>query len=82
VSVYNEMQLSSFIDRSSPGCGVEEQLSVLSEKAGVPYEPASKSVPDEVVQLVDRGDRIGAIRKYRELTGCGSEEAKEVIAGL
>ena len=80
---YNELQLSSFIDQVFERLRkIEEQLGVLSEKAGVPYEAPSKSAPEEVVQLVEAGDRIGAIRKYRELTGCGAEEAKEVVAGL
>ncbi|MET0557668.1 MAG: hypothetical protein ABW065_03210 [Solirubrobacterales bacterium] len=83
MSVYNELQLSSFIDQVFARLrGIEAQLEILSEKAGVPYSPAGKDVPDEVVELAQAGDRIGAIRKYRELTGCGSEEAKEVVAGL
>lgn len=34
------------------------------------------------MELVLNGDRIGAIRKYRELTGVGMEEAQEAIAGV
>jgi len=83
VSVYNELQLSSFIDQVFARLRkIEEQLAVLSEKAGVPYEAPSQSAPQEVVELVAQGDRIGAIRKHRELTGCGMDEAKEVVAGL
>jgi ribosomal protein L7/L12 len=83
VSVYNEAQLSSFVDQVFARLRkIEEQLAVLSEQAGVSYEAPSKSVPEEVVRLVEAGDRLGALRKYRELTGCGSEEAKEVVAGL
>ena len=83
VSVYHETQLSSFVDQVFARLRkIEEQLAVLSEKAEVPYEAPSKSVPDEVIRLVEAGDRLGAIRKYRELTGCGAEEAKEAIAGL
>ena len=83
MSVYNELQLSSFIDQVFARLrAIEEQLAVLSEKAGVPYEAPSQSAPKEVVDLVAQGDRIGAIRKYRELTGCGMDEAKEVVAGL
>ena len=83
MSAYNELQLSSFIDQVFERLRkIEEQVSVLSEKAGVPYEAPSQNAPQEVVDLVQQGDRIGAIRKYRELTGCGSEEAKEVVAGL
>lgn len=83
MSAYNELQLSSFIDQVFERLRkIEEQLAVLSEKAGVPYEAPSKSAPEAVVEMVQQGDRIGAIRKYRELTGCGMDEAKEVVAGL
>lgn len=83
MSVYNELQLSSFIDQVFERLRkIEAQLAVLSEKAGVPYEAPSQTVPEEVLKLVESGDRIGAIRKYRELTGCGAEEAKEMVAGL
>lgn len=30
--------------------------------------------------MVEAGDRIGAIRKYRELTGLGMDAAQEAIA--
>lgn len=81
--VYNEMQLSSFMDQVFERLRkIEEHLSVLSEKAGVPHEAPSKSAPEEVVGLARQGDRIGAMRKYRELTGCGAAEAQEVVAGL
>lgn len=83
MSVYNETQLSSFVDQVFARLrAIEEQVAVLSEKAGVPYEAPSQTAPAEVVELVQAGDRVGAIRKYRELTGCGMDEAKEVVAGL
>ncbi len=80
---YNELQLSSFIDQVFERLrGIEAQLAVLSEKAGVPYEAPSQTAPPEVAELVAAGDRIGAIRKYRELTGAGMAEAQEAIAKL
>jgi ribosomal protein L7/L12 len=83
MSAYNELQLSSFIDQVFERLrAIEAQLALLSEKAGVPYQAPSKNTPPEVVELVEQGDRIAAIRKYRELTGCGMDEAKEAIAKL
>jgi large subunit ribosomal protein L7/L12 len=35
-----------------------------------------------VRELVMRGDKIRAIKLYREETGCGLREAKQVIDGL
>ncbi len=83
MSAYNELQLSSFVDQIFERLrAIEGQLAILSEKAGVPYEAPGRSAPEEVLELVQAGDRIGAVRKYRELTGCGLEEAKEMIAKL
>lgn len=83
MSAYNELQLSSFIDQVFERLrGIEAQLAILSEKAGVPYEAPSQNAPAEVVELVQSGDRMGAMRKYRELTGAGMAEAQEAIAKL
>ena len=62
--------------------GIEAQLAVLSEKAGVPYAAPSDGAPPEVVQLAQSGDQMGAIKHYRELTGASFEEAREVVGGL
>jgi len=83
LSAYNELQLSSYVDQIFERLrAIEAQLAILSEKAGVPYEAASQEAPAEVVELVAAGDRMGAMRKYRELTGAGMEEAQEAIAKL
>lgn len=83
MSAYNELQLSSFVDQIFARLrAIEAQLEILSEKAGVPYQAPSKTVPPEVAELVERGDRLGAIKKYRELSGCGTAEAQELIAGI
>ncbi len=81
--VYNDYQLSSFVDQIFTRLrGIEAQLALLSEKAGVPYEAPSAGVPVEVLELAEKGDRMGAMKKYRELTGADMETAKEAIAGL
>jgi ribosomal protein L7/L12 len=83
MSVYNEMQLSSFVDQIFERLrALEAQMARVSEAAGVPYEAPNEGVPQEVVELVEAGDRMGAIRKYRELTGFGVEQAQEAIAKL
>jgi ribosomal protein L7/L12 len=83
MSAYNDYQLSSFVDQIFERLrAIEAQLAVLSEKAGVAYEAPSREAPEEVVELVQQGDRVGAIRKYRELSGCGMEQAQEMIGKL
>lgn len=61
---------------------IEDHLVVLSEKAGVPYEPPSGDVPKEVVDMARAGDTLGAMKKYRELTGAGADAARETILSI
>jgi hypothetical protein len=58
---------------------IEDQLSVLSAKADVPYAPPSAGVPAEVVELVRAGKMLDAVAKYRELTNAGFDEARRVV---
>jgi ribosomal protein L7/L12 len=39
-------------------------------------------VPQEVVDLARGGDRVNAIRRYRDLTNASGDEAREVIDRL
>jgi ribosomal protein L7/L12 len=81
--VYNELQLSSYVDQIFKRLSnIEEQLAVLSQNAGVPYAHAAGDAPPEVLELVRAGDRMGAIRKYRELTGAGMQEASDLVESL
>ena len=83
MGIYNEAQLSSYVDSIFKRLSrIEEQLALLSEKAGVPFEDAAASAPPEVLELVRAGDRMGAIRKYRELTGADMQEASAAIEAL
>ena len=83
MSAYNEYQLSSFVDQIFERLRkIEAQLSIVSEKVGVPYENPSASAPPEVVELVQAGKRVDAIKRYRELTNASLEEAQSVVSGL
>ena len=82
-SNYNEAQLSSYVDQIFKRLGaIEAQLAVLSERAGVPYDHAASGAPQAVLDLIAAGDRMGALIKYRELTGAGLEEARSVVEAL
>jgi ribosomal protein L7/L12 len=63
---------------------IEEQLKRLSDAAGIGYSTfvEEHEVPEEVVELATSGDQLGAVRKLRELTGMGFEQARDVVAGL
>jgi ribosomal protein L7/L12 len=80
---FNEAMIGIQFDRIGERLrAIEAQLALLSEKAGVPYESPSAGVPGEVVELVRGGKTLEAIKRYRELTGAGSDEAREVVAGI
>jgi len=61
---------------------IENQLAILSEKAGVPYEQPGDDVPAEVVALAQDGKKLEAIKKYRELTNADFDTARDVVGGL
>lgn len=61
---------------------IEKQLRLVSEKVGLPMEDPGLGLPSEVVELVRAGDRLGAVKKYRELTNASADEAREAIAAL
>ena len=63
---------------------LEAQVALLSEKLGVPFEEigAGSGIPQEVVDLAQSGNKIQAIKRYRELTGVGLAEAKDVVDGI
>ncbi len=81
--VYGDLQVTQFIDEFFQRMQrIERQLAVLSEKLGVPYDYPAASAPPEVVALAQAGNRLEAVKKYRELTGAGFEEAREFVASL
>lgn len=79
----NVYQLSDRVADVSHRLGaVEDQLAILSEKVGVPYDKPSSGVPAEVVELARAGKRLEAMRRNRELTSTSMDEASEVLAKL
>ena len=63
---------------------IEETLRRICDSMGLPYSTWTEEngVPDEVVMLAQSGDKLGAIKKMRELTGVEFEKAREIVAGL
>jgi hypothetical protein len=82
-AVYSDMQVTEYIERFLVRfTKIEDQLALLSEKLGVPYDRPSTGAPADVVALVRAGDRMGAVRRYRELTGASGSEAAAFVANL
>jgi ribosomal protein L7/L12 len=57
---------------------LEVKIDLLLKQAGVEYEPY-KNLPSDVVDALRRGNKIQAIKHYREATGIGLKEAKDFI---
>ncbi|OBI12494.1 MULTISPECIES: ribosomal protein L7/L12 [unclassified Mycobacterium] len=72
---------------------LEQQVRLLSDRLGVPCPTfgsdvgatsgvLENGVPSEVVALARSGNAIAAIKLYRELTGAGLREAKDIVDNL
>ncbi len=58
---------------------IERRLDLILEQLGV--DP-NDGVNREVADLIRAGQKIAAIKKYREQTGVGLKEAKDYVEGL
>lgn len=66
-----EQQLNSL-------AAINHKLDALIQHAGIEYDPF-ENVSDEVIGALQRGNKIEAIRHYRQATGAGLKEAKEQV---
>ncbi|HEY6258702.1 MAG TPA: ribosomal protein L7/L12 [Xanthobacteraceae bacterium] len=57
---------------------IEGKLDLLLQHAGMEFDPF-KSLPREVAEAMQRGEKIKAIKLYREATGVGLKEAKDFV---
>jgi ribosomal protein L7/L12 len=57
---------------------IDAKLDVLLMHSGLEYDPY-KDLPSAVVEAVARGNKIEAIKRYREATAVGLKEAKDFI---
>jgi len=60
---------------------VDAKLDLLLKHAGVEYDPY-ENLPPGVVDAMQRGKKIEAIKLYREATGTGLKEAKDFIEAV
>jgi len=71
-------RLSKIEQRIAKLSSVDAKLDLLLKHAGLEYDPY-KSLPREVVEAVQSGRKIEAIKRYREATAVGLKEAKDFI---
>ena len=80
---YSTATITAYIEQTNARlAAIESFLSVLASHAGIAYVNPMATVPPEVVAMAQSGDRIGAMKLYRELTGAGLAEAHAIVAGL
>ena len=60
---------------------LEVKVDALIKQTGIEFDE-SALVPVEVHQAAKAGQRLKAIRLYRNITGAGLKEAAEVVDGL
>ena len=57
---------------------VDAKIDALLHHAGVEFDPF-QDVPADVKEALDRGETILAIKRFRQATGVGLEDAKEFV---
>jgi ribosomal protein L7/L12 len=60
----------------------EAQLALVSEKLGIPFEDPAPIVPPDVAELAHAGKHVEAMKRYRELTGASTEDARTIVFQL
>jgi ribosomal protein L7/L12 len=62
---------------------IERQVARISANLGIPYDyPVTTEAPQEVIELAQGGNKVAAVKRYRELTGVGLKEAKDAVDAL
>ncbi|MBV9213814.1 MAG: hypothetical protein JOZ25_09240 [Actinobacteria bacterium] len=83
-----EAQITNAINRIEKRLDwIEENLERVAGPQYVPMgrgqtRPDAAGVPADVLELVKAGDRLHAIKRYRELTGLDVAQAREAIDNL
>jgi ribosomal protein L7/L12 len=71
-------ELSQLRSRVAEIARLEAKIDLLLAHAGLSYDPYA-TLPPEVVAAIRGGDKIAAIKAYREATGAGLKEAKDFV---
>ena len=60
---------------------LDAKLDALLKHSGISFDPY-RDVPPDVVEALQRGKKIEAIKRHRAATGTGLSEAKEFVEEL
>ena len=76
--VIMSLKLSSIAKRVDRLSQLDAKVDLLLKHAGLEFDPY-ENVSPAVIQALQRGEKIQAIKHYREATGVGLAEAKEAV---
>jgi len=78
VSIFKSRSAARMERRLGALLRVEAKINLLLEHAGIEFDPY-KSLPQDVANAIERGEKIEAIRLWRGFTGASLKEAKDFI---
>jgi len=58
---------------------LESRLDFLYKRLGIEYSDDPNGIDPRIIDLLKRGNKIEAIKIYRELTNTGLAEAKQAV---
>ncbi|MCQ3935615.1 MAG: hypothetical protein DPW18_01080 [Chloroflexi bacterium] len=61
---------------------LEDRLDFLYKRLGIEYSDNPNAPDPRIIEFLKRGNKIEAVKVYRELTNAGLAEAKSVIDAL
>ena len=69
------------ISSNSSAKVVENKVDAIIEHLGVDFKPY-KNTPKNVITALNNGERIKAIKLYRQFSGVGLKEASDIISQI
>ncbi len=72
------LRLAAIDKRLAALSRVDAKLDLLLKQANLEFDPF-QNLPREVTDALQRGEKIEAIKHYREATGVGLKEAKDFV---
>jgi hypothetical protein len=76
--IFHGLELAQLRKRLAALSRIEAKLDLVLQHAGLKYVPYA-NLPAPVINALQNGKKIEAIKLYREATGAGLKEAKDLI---
>ncbi|HVX14077.1 MAG TPA: ribosomal protein L7/L12 [Pirellulales bacterium] len=79
IVLFSKARNASFIGNAGSNSRLERKIDLVLNHLGI--DP-NQGVDEKIVELMKTGQKIEAIKLYREKTGCGLKEAKDYVESL